>query len=360
MGGADSHNVTVKVLHALNEIREHRPNVIAVLGACNPNRSDVVQVATKLDYPVEILDNVADMAAVMRHSDLAVAAGGSTLYELAACGVPTVSIVIADNQAAVARSLAARGAIINLGPAELLSNQQITTIVSGLIRSNRLRQILAANARRLVDGRGADRVAADMIRRMLSIRPAVPDDAALLFHWQNDPLVRKASFSSGPVDFEQHRRWLVQRCGESDSCVYVIEFPKQMAVGCVRFSIELDVASVSMNLDAAFRGRRLSSHVLDVGIWRLTQDRPDISTIEAFIKPDNEASRRSFATAGFVEQDLATMMGQDAQRWTLELRKTSAYRCARQTTNNNQPNTAHWGDLSFGQQGSSVNCAEHP
>jgi len=39
-----------------------------------------------------------EMRDLMKKADLAISAGGSTLYELAKCGVPTIAIPIADNQ----------------------------------------------------------------------------------------------------------------------------------------------------------------------------------------------------------------------------------------------------------------------
>ena len=47
---------------------------------------------------VQILSNVTNMATVMQKMDIAISAGGSTLYELCACGVPTISYSFADNQ----------------------------------------------------------------------------------------------------------------------------------------------------------------------------------------------------------------------------------------------------------------------
>ncbi len=38
------------------------------------------------------------MKNLMINNDLAISAGGNTLYELCACGIPTIAIIIADNQ----------------------------------------------------------------------------------------------------------------------------------------------------------------------------------------------------------------------------------------------------------------------
>ncbi len=47
---------------------------------------------------IRVYTDVSDMASLMKQSTFAVSAGGSTLYELTACLVPTVTVQTADNQ----------------------------------------------------------------------------------------------------------------------------------------------------------------------------------------------------------------------------------------------------------------------
>src|SRR5690606_29280143 len=48
-----------------------------------------------------------NMAEVMMHSDLAVMAGGTSTYEAACCGLPTLIVAIADNQISQSNAWAA-------------------------------------------------------------------------------------------------------------------------------------------------------------------------------------------------------------------------------------------------------------
>ncbi|MFN9054465.1 MAG: glycosyltransferase, partial [Pseudanabaena sp.] len=48
-------------------------------------------------------------------AEIMIAAGGSTNWELAFMGLPSIVITIADNQKAIAAELDRQGAIINLG-----------------------------------------------------------------------------------------------------------------------------------------------------------------------------------------------------------------------------------------------------
>lgn len=49
----------------------------------------------------------------MEKCDVAISACGSTLYELAVCGVPTIGIIIADNQIGICEKLNNMGVIKN-------------------------------------------------------------------------------------------------------------------------------------------------------------------------------------------------------------------------------------------------------
>lgn len=60
---------------------------------------------------VHIHEGVTDVASLMASCDLAVSAGGTTLCELCAVGVPTVSYLMADNQHTAVESYAGHGLI---------------------------------------------------------------------------------------------------------------------------------------------------------------------------------------------------------------------------------------------------------
>lgn len=57
----------------------------------------------------------ANMSYIMKKYDLAIAACGSTLYELAACNIPTIGVVLAENQVELANSMEEQGMIYNIG-----------------------------------------------------------------------------------------------------------------------------------------------------------------------------------------------------------------------------------------------------
>lgn len=162
LGGGDPHDVTTRVIEALRRTAEGIGEVTIVAGASNPRVPVLwrrVEQARAAGLPASLKVDVREMAAQMAAADLAVSAAGSTCWELAAAGVPMVVVVTADNQRGIAAALAEGGAAVNLGWHTEVDTNAIAAAVSRLVRAPEARRNLRERARRLVDGRGAERVA---------------------------------------------------------------------------------------------------------------------------------------------------------------------------------------------------------
>jgi UDP-2,4-diacetamido-2,4,6-trideoxy-beta-L-altropyranose hydrolase len=175
LGGSDSDNVTLKVIRALNTIRNTPLSVKIVAGMSNPHieslRNALDPTASTIDgFPstgihiMEILKNADDMPRLMIWADIAVSAGGSTCWELAYMGLPSLLIVLADNQIPIADSLQKKGFMRNLGWHSDLTDGDMARELSHLIGSQSERHRMSLRGRQLIDGNGADRVADAVIR----------------------------------------------------------------------------------------------------------------------------------------------------------------------------------------------------
>lgn len=105
------------------------------------------------------------MSDIMMKCDLAVAAGGSTLYELAASGVPTIAFAYADNQAPQIRALSERGYIWDLGQWNEVSLSKMTQAIKWA-ENYEIRKELIPKLQKLVDGKGAFRIAQEILRKV--------------------------------------------------------------------------------------------------------------------------------------------------------------------------------------------------
>jgi UDP-2,4-diacetamido-2,4,6-trideoxy-beta-L-altropyranose hydrolase len=158
LGGGDHGNQTAKVLAALAEVGRADLEARVLVGAANPHLESLQHLAASLRFKVELLRGVTNVPELMAWADLAISAGGSTCWELAALGTPSIILVLADNQQRIAASLMAAGAALNLGKVEEVSVGDIARALATLLESSSLRRGMTDVGRGLVDARGAQRV----------------------------------------------------------------------------------------------------------------------------------------------------------------------------------------------------------
>lgn len=112
---------------------------------------------------IKIYVSPEKMSEIMLQCDLAISAGGSTLYELAACGVPTIAFVYSENQRGVVETLEKFGYIKNIGWwEELLQKEQdgMDVCVEWIseCQDKEKRQKWIQRQQKLFDGKGTRRV----------------------------------------------------------------------------------------------------------------------------------------------------------------------------------------------------------
>jgi spore coat polysaccharide biosynthesis predicted glycosyltransferase SpsG len=98
----------------------------------------------------------------MRQCDVAISAGGTTLAELAACGVPTVCFSIADNQLNGVNAYGEKGVLAYVGDVRDGKEQLLIAIkkhLDKLLDDKQLRMKYSENGKNTIDGRGAMRIA---------------------------------------------------------------------------------------------------------------------------------------------------------------------------------------------------------
>jgi UDP-2,4-diacetamido-2,4,6-trideoxy-beta-L-altropyranose hydrolase len=167
LGGADPGRISLRVLDALAQLDRDDLRVTVVVGPASPDRAAVEAAAARLPLAVEVVGPVGDMAERMNRTDIAVAAAGSTVWELALLGVPSVLLVVAPNQARSAELLVSDGAALCVGLAGSPEAAAIAAALDRLLTDGKLRAELSRRVRRIVDGGGGQRVC-----EQLAARPA--------------------------------------------------------------------------------------------------------------------------------------------------------------------------------------------
>ncbi|MDP1738130.1 MAG: UDP-2,4-diacetamido-2,4,6-trideoxy-beta-L-altropyranose hydrolase [Caulobacter sp.] len=100
-----------------------------------------------------------DMAGLIARADIAVGAGGSSVWERACLGLPTVTLILADNQRDMAMKLDAAGATLALDARWPGLEGRLAEAVERLVRDDALRAGLSARSAAICDGLGAERAA---------------------------------------------------------------------------------------------------------------------------------------------------------------------------------------------------------
>ncbi len=163
-GGSDPHHLAEKTLQELATIGTQLDIrvVIGDLGSQTPE----LQAAANALPKVELVPPGTEVEKLFAWADMAICAAGLTKYELALLGVPALIVAAYDNQAAVAETFAVRGSALYLGRAEELVTGALARAVNDLALDSQTRAELSAAGRKLVDGRGAARIA-DEIEKLM-------------------------------------------------------------------------------------------------------------------------------------------------------------------------------------------------
>ena len=103
------------------------------------------------------------VAPALADADVAIVAGGMSLYEACAMGVPAVALPVVPAQAPTVRAFAARGAAV--APVSRADVRGAARAALNLLGNPQQRLALARRSARLVDGRGAWRAAAAVVQR---------------------------------------------------------------------------------------------------------------------------------------------------------------------------------------------------
>ncbi|MHC4251561.1 MAG: UDP-2,4-diacetamido-2,4,6-trideoxy-beta-L-altropyranose hydrolase, partial [Planctomycetota bacterium] len=263
MGGADPENVTLKVIEALGQVEVDGLEAVAIAGASNPHYDCLVEAAAASPADVRVDRSVTDMPALMAWADVAVSAAGTTAYELAFMGTPMVLMAIAGNQRGVAarfrpRRIALCCDTVEDGP----RSDQTATALGELAGSASMRRSMSESGRGLVDGNGGRRVVLAAAPPELRLRSVDEANCELLWGWANEPAAREASFTPGPIPWEQHVAWFTSKMGDANCMMSLALDAHEHPVGVVRCDVDGDDAVISISIAAERRGKGLGTSAI--------------------------------------------------------------------------------------------------
>jgi UDP-2,4-diacetamido-2,4,6-trideoxy-beta-L-altropyranose hydrolase len=325
MGGTDPAGMTPRVLRAL-QLPDFAGLEIEVLAGSVAAAKAALEAAGDDRARVHVTVGATDVAARMARAHLAVTAGGVTCAELVNRGVPSIAVIVADNQRDAAGVLGAAGAVDLLGWHADVHDDAIATALLRLAGDPDARAAMLDAGRGLLDGVGAGRVAdaldvpggaPDDAR--LAVRAATPADAVQVWALASDPDVRAVSFWTDPIPLASHFDWFRRRLADPGCRFRLLTLDGGLA-GQVRYERTGDgVAEVSISMDRAARGRGWGVRLLDATGDDAARDLR-APVLRALTLPDNLASVRVFLKAGYLERPAAERDGRPCRIFEREAR----------------------------------------
>ncbi|MBD5095470.1 MAG: UDP-2,4-diacetamido-2,4,6-trideoxy-beta-L-altropyranose hydrolase [Lachnospiraceae bacterium] len=159
-GGTDPLHFTLRLCkQLLNDAAFDIYDICVVLGKMNGDKDEIDMLA-KNNKRLKVYQNIKNMSTVMAESVISVSAGGMTVYELLACGVPVVCFGFSDDQVVMGEKMDKSGMVIWAGDARTDINNVIVNTIDGLkkymIEDTRN---LSLKLKSMVDGKGCERIA---------------------------------------------------------------------------------------------------------------------------------------------------------------------------------------------------------
>jgi UDP-2,4-diacetamido-2,4,6-trideoxy-beta-L-altropyranose hydrolase len=284
-----------------DDIRLER--IIVVTGATAPSRHDIISLQYEAPK-ISVCVDPPNIAELMSGADIAIAAPGTSSWERCCLGLPSILLVLADNQIENARLLEQAGAARLLPPH--IEPSSLAFILHEIADTPGLLGQMSRRAADICDGNGAFRVGSAIDELVLpkgaselALRRATVEDSARLWLWRNEYTARAMSTDQRPVPWEAHVAWLTARLADDNTMIFIVEIDGRPC-GSIRFESELTGSAwVSIALARHVRGLGRGAAALALACQDVFKQQ-FCDCIEARVKRGNFASQRLFLTSGFV------------------------------------------------------------
>jgi RimJ/RimL family protein N-acetyltransferase len=302
-GATDPENLTGKVLAALDGIE--------------PNISTDVILSSRASHLQSIRDTLPawgtlhidaqNIAELMTAADIAIGTAGATSYERAVLGLPSIAVMIAENQRGIYQTFLDAGACLGAGVSDMALPSRLSACIRALLADSDLRARMSTISANLVDGRGTWRVMLALAKSgvvadgsSVRLRLAEASDEGRLLNLQSQPSTRLFFRNSSIPDRQEHRLWMVRTLNDPAKLLFIIDVDGHSAG-----SLRLDAAStkeglntfeVSIAVDQGCARRGIATEAV-----RFAQRLLPGARLHAEVASQNTASQRLFMRAGFTQ-----------------------------------------------------------
>jgi UDP-2,4-diacetamido-2,4,6-trideoxy-beta-L-altropyranose hydrolase len=296
-GGADSKNITQVVIDILKQDpRVEKVNV--VLGSAYQYLSNLKEAVSnnnkfKLHYaigPDEMADLIAD-------AQLAIVPSSGILQEVLAVGNKVISGMYVENQKWFFENYKALGVFES---ADDFAEESIKKAIDKCYENT------DKQTSRLIDGKSGDRLLKYFNQLKLedevTLNNVKESDLLKTFEWASDQEIRKFSFNSNTVKFDEHQAWFTNKL-KDNNCFYYLASVNNKEFGSIRFDVKDNKAIISYLIDPLYQNQGLGTILLKKGLERfLSEFKGEISCIYGDVLFENIASIKIFQKLGYTTE----------------------------------------------------------
>lgn len=316
-GGADHDNITSRLLSAIEVLpKKFDFNVHVLIGAAYGHKDQLITQIETSRFTTELHHNITDVASLFAKADICIGASGSSTWERCCLGLPTVNLVIAENQKQIAEILGNSRMLVNATlPKGDFSEDNYRDwndkYLIPLLSQSSFREDISVNMRKATDGFGLLHIISVLVKKFVlnhdvELTHASGDDAQLVYQWQSFPEMRKYSINKTVPTWDNHLKWYANKLREPNSDFYIAKV-NGLKVGVVRldeFSAKQELGDpkyandtcklISILTGPEFQGMKLGKRALIELQKRHTKE-----ILVARVFQENTASVALFRSVGF-------------------------------------------------------------
>lgn len=313
MGAADVNNLSQRFVEALLHI-DGISEVHLMIGSINPHLTKIKSLISEQNQiGITLHTNItsSQLNDLLLECDVAICPASTIALECCAAGIGLITGTTAANQRGILLGLINCRAAINLGDLLILDQREITEGLKQYFSNPQFINQLVINQRKMIDGKSPERIVSlfnQLTRKQLRFRFALERDVDLYFKWTNDSLVRKNSYNQNSVNYADHVNWFSKKLSSNNCFFYLFFNLENIPVGQVRIENVSEKTTIGISIDKNFRGKSYGVEMLKLATSDYLRRNPG-STILAYIKEENLASKSIFSKAGFMGEEFVIEQG---------------------------------------------------
>jgi spore coat polysaccharide biosynthesis predicted glycosyltransferase SpsG len=163
-GGSDTYGFTPSIVRGIAAARS-RAQCTVVIGRGFRHDAELASAVADVDLAVDVVRNPPHISQLMAAADVAITAGGLSMFELCCVGTPSIVVCGELFEEETATRLEQAGAVRHLGFGGHLSGADLARAFDALAADPSRRRAMSDRGRELVDGRGCERIVELVVAR---------------------------------------------------------------------------------------------------------------------------------------------------------------------------------------------------